>query len=111
MTFEVLKVVLAPRKKKHKNTGLSTKRKEGREEERKDKKEEEKKVSSHSLSQYMKIIKTWYISFQSIIYEHITLNGETMEIGSDFIFEGSKLLQTVTAVLKLKDTCSLEEKL
>ena len=35
------------------------------------------------------------------------INGETMAILKDFIFWGSK----ITAVMKLKDTCSLEEKL
>ena len=34
-----------------------------------------------------------------------------MEIVIDFIFSGSKSLQMVTAGVKLKDTCSLEEKL
>ena len=36
---------------------------------------------------------------------------ETMETVTDFIFLGSKSLQMVTADMKLKDTCSLEEKL
>ena len=36
------------------------------------------------------------------------IDGETM---SDFIFLGSKSLQMVTAAMKLKDACSLEEKL
>ena len=39
------------------------------------------------------------------------IDGEKMEIGTDFIFSGSKSLQTVTPVMKLKDTCPLEEKL
>ena len=39
------------------------------------------------------------------------IDGETMETVSDFIFGGSKSLQMVTAAIKLKDTCSLEEKL
>ena len=39
------------------------------------------------------------------------INGETMETVTDFIFLGSKSLQMVTAAVKLKDTCSLEEKL
>ena len=38
-------------------------------------------------------------------------DGETMETVTDFIFLGSKLLQMVTAAVKLKDACSLEEKL
>ena len=39
------------------------------------------------------------------------IDGETVETMTDFIFLGSKILQMVTAVMKLKDTCSLEEKL
>ena len=39
------------------------------------------------------------------------IDGETMETEKDFIFLGSKSLQMVTAAMKLKDTCSLEEKL
>ena len=35
-------------------------------------------------------------------------DGETM---TDFIWGGSKSLKLVTAAMKLKDTCSLEEKL
>ena len=35
----------------------------------------------------------------------------TMEIVTDFIFLGSKITVVVTAATKLKDTCSLEEKL
>ena len=36
---------------------------------------------------------------------------ETMETVADFIFLGFKITERVTAALKLKDTCSLEEKL
>ena len=40
------------------------------------------------------------------------IDGETMEPVRDFIFLGSKItLQRVTAAMKLKDTCSLKEKL
>ena len=39
------------------------------------------------------------------------IDGETMETVRGFIFLGSKSLQIVTAAMKLKDTCSLEEKL
>ena len=39
------------------------------------------------------------------------IDGETMERVKDFIFVAPKSLQMVTAALKLKDTCSLEEKL
>ena len=39
------------------------------------------------------------------------IDGETEETVSDFIFWAPKSLQMVTAVMKLKDVCSLEEKL
>ena len=37
-------------------------------------------------------------------------DGETMETVIDFIFWAPKSLQMVTAAMKLKDACSLEEK-
>ena len=39
------------------------------------------------------------------------IDGETVETVTDFIFWASKSLQTVIATMKLKDACSLEEKL
>ena len=39
------------------------------------------------------------------------IDGETMETVTDFIFLDSRSLQMVTATMKLKDACSLEEKL
>ena len=39
------------------------------------------------------------------------MDGETMETVIDFIFLGPKSLQILTAAMKLKDACSLEEKL
>ena len=39
------------------------------------------------------------------------IDGETMETVRDFIFWAPKSLQMVTAAMKLKDGCSLEEKL
>ena len=39
------------------------------------------------------------------------IDGETVETVSDFILGDPKSLQMVTAAMKLKDTCSLEEKL
>ena len=39
------------------------------------------------------------------------IDAETMETVTDFIFLGSKITVTVTAAMKLKDACSLEEKL
>ena len=39
------------------------------------------------------------------------IDGETMETVTDFIPWATKSLQMVTAAMKLKDACSLEEKL
>ena len=39
------------------------------------------------------------------------IDGETVETVADFIFGAPKSLQLVTATMKLKDICSLEEKL
>ena len=39
------------------------------------------------------------------------IDGETMETMTNFILGVPKFLQMVTAAVKLKDTCSLEEKL
>ena len=39
------------------------------------------------------------------------IDGEITETVTDFIFLGSKSLQMVTTAMKLKDACSLEEKL
>ena len=38
------------------------------------------------------------------------INGEEVEAVTDFIFWAPKSLQMVTAAVKLKDTCSSEEK-
>ena len=40
-----------------------------------------------------------------------TIDGGRTETVTDFIFGAQKSLQMVTAAIKLKDTCSLEEKL
>ena len=39
------------------------------------------------------------------------IDGENVETVTDFIFLGFKIMQMVTAAMKLKDSCSLEEKL
>ena len=39
------------------------------------------------------------------------IDGETVETVSDFIFWAPKLMQMVTAAMKLKESYSLEEKL
>ena len=39
------------------------------------------------------------------------IDGDTVEIVTDFILLGSKITADLTAAMKLKDTSSLEEKL
>ena len=39
------------------------------------------------------------------------IDGENVETVTDFIFLGFKIMQMVTAAMKLKDSCSLDEKL
>ena len=39
------------------------------------------------------------------------IDGETVETVTDFILGAPKSLKMVTAAMKLKDTCSLKEKL
>ena len=39
------------------------------------------------------------------------VDGETMEIVTDFIWGSPKSLQVVTSAMKLKDACALKEKL
>ena len=39
------------------------------------------------------------------------IDGETVETASDYFLGAPKSLQMVIAAMKLKDTCSLEEKL
>ena len=36
------------------------------------------------------------------------IDGETVETVTDFVFWGSKIMQMVTAAMKLKDPCCLE---
>ena len=67
-------------------------------------KEESEKVGLKLNIQKMKIM----ASGPTTSWE---INGETVEILSDFIFWGSKSLQVVTAAMKLKDAYSLEGKL
>ena len=68
-------------------------------------KEESEKADLKINIQNMKIMASCPITSWQI-------DGETMEMLTDFIFRGSpKLLQMVTAAMKLKGACSLEEKL
>ena len=41
----------------------------------------------------------------------MAIDGETIETVRDFIFWTPKSLQIVSAAMKLKDVCSLEEKI
>ena len=68
-------------------------------------KEESEKVGLKLNIQKTKIIASGPITSWQI-------DGETMKTVRDFIFGGApKSLQMVTAAMKLKDPCSLEEKL
>ena len=67
-------------------------------------KEESEKVGLKLSIPKMKIMTSSSITSWQI-------DGETMETVTDFVFLGSKSLQMLTAAMKLKDTCSLEEKL
>ena len=67
-------------------------------------KEESKKVGLKFNIQKTKIMASGPITSWQ-------MDGETMETMTDFIFLGSKILQMVIAAMKLKDACSLEEKL
>ena len=67
------------------------------------------KEESEQIGLKLNIQKTKIIASSPITLWQV--DGETVEIVTDFILGASKSLQMVTAVLKLKDTCSLEEKL
>ena len=68
-------------------------------------KKEHEKVGLKLNIQKTKIVASGPITSQQI-------DGETMEIVTEFILGGApKSLQMVTTAMKLKDTCSLEERL
>ena len=67
-------------------------------------KEESEKVGLKLNIQKTKILASGPITSWEI-------EGETVETVSDFIFRDPKSVQMVTAAMKLKDACSLEEKL
>ena len=67
-------------------------------------KEETKKVGLKPNIQKTKIMASGPVTSWQV-------DGETMETVRDFIFWAPKSLQMVTAAMKLKDVCSLEEKL
>ena len=67
-------------------------------------KEESEKVGLKLNIQKTKIMASGAITSWQI-------DGETMETVTDLILGGLQNLQIVTAAMKLKDACSLEEKL
>ena len=67
-------------------------------------KEESKKVALKLNIQKTKIMASSPITSWQI-------DGEIMETVTHFLFLGSKISADMTAAMKLKDTCSLEEKL
>ena len=67
------------------------------------------KVESEIAGLKLSIQKTKVMASSPITSEQIEWGK--VEAVTDFIFFGSKSLQTVSASMKLKDACSLEEKL
>jgi len=67
------------------------------------------KQESEKVGLNFNIQKTKIMAFSSITAWQI--DGETMGTVIDFIFWAPKSLQMVTAAMKLKDACYLEEKL
>ena len=67
-------------------------------------KEESEKIVLKLNTQKTKIMASGSITSWQI-------NGETVETVADFIFWAPKSLQIMITAMKLKDTCSLEEKL
>ena len=67
------------------------------------------KEESEKIGLKLNIQKTQIMASGPIISWEI--DGETVETVADFIFGASKSLQMVTAAMKVKDACSLEENL
>ena len=67
------------------------------------------KEKSEKVGLKLNIQKTKIMASGSITSRQI--DGETVKTVTDFIFWASKSLQMVTTTMKLKDACSLEEKL
>ena len=67
------------------------------------------KEESENAALKLNIQKTKFMASSPITSWKI--DGETMETVRDFVFWAPKSLQMVTAAMKLKGTCSLEEKL
>ena len=66
-------------------------------------KKEREKADLKLKSQKTKIMASHHITSGQV-------DGETMEIMTEFIFLGSKILGMMTVAMKLKDACSLEDK-
>ena len=67
------------------------------------------KEESEKVGLKLNIQKTKIMAFGPITSWQI--DGETVETVADFIFWAPKSLQMVSTAMKLKDICSLEEKL
>ena len=67
------------------------------------------KEESENVGLKLNIQKTKIMASNSITSWQI--DGKTMETMRDFVLRGSKSLQMMTEDMKLKDACSLEEKL
>ena len=67
-------------------------------------KEESEKIGLKLIIQKTNIMASGPITLRQI-------DGKAMETVTDFIFGVAKSLKMVTVVMKLKDACSLEEKL
>ena len=67
------------------------------------------KEESENVGLNLSILKTMIMASGPITSWQIDV--KTMETVRDFIFGAPKSLHMVTAAMKLKDTCSMEEKL
>ena len=67
------------------------------------------KEESEKIGLKLNIQKTKFMASGPITSWQI--EGETVKTTSDIIFGAPKSLQMVTAAMKLKDTCCLEEKI
>ena len=67
------------------------------------------KEQNEKVGLKLNIQKTQIMAFSPIT--SWLIDGETVETVSSFTLGAPKLLQMVTAAMKLKDACSLEEKL
>ena len=76
--------------------------------------EEELNSLSMKVREWINWLKTNIQKTKIVASDPITswqIDGETVETVTNFIFGAPKSLQMLTAAMKLKDSCSLEEKL